>query len=767
MSSAGARTFFARWENVLTAVVIAAATLALLLATINDYGMAWDEGFTVEREERLREWFARAAGNPSPSRAWSPSLSKLERRSDYLKRAGADAESPWSRGSLRFYWQFAREEPNGHPPFYALLGLAGWAGSHRFLPPPGSYRFGPATLFALTIGAVYAVMARSYGRTAGWMAALGLLTMPRVFAHAHLASYDAPTLCLWFLAVAAFLKAVEPTADGTGRPLAWTLAFGMLWGCAAATKLTGWFVPFPLTAWVMLYRDRRAAKVLIAGGLLAAVVICALNPTWWAEPIRGVQVFLKSNLTREELKPIPTMFFGRLYRFSLPWYNTLAITAIVVPPAALVLALAGIARIVAGRLRDRVGTMMLGCWAFFMALRALPNAPGHDVERQFLGAFVFLACLTGIGLVAIGSWLGRITGPRAARIVTVAILASAVGAGGWSTWRYHPLQLSYYNEIIGGLSGAYRAGMEPTYYWDALTPDVRVWLNSHTEEGRSITFAFPTVSFEYLYHWGLLRHPPIARFGHPPHWFVVMNRRSHLQYFPKSIGQFLLDYSKPAYVKTLDAAPDVPLILVYSGEEAFAAGLILKRGEKSQAEGRKLTHEETLQWIAAHQAWKRARKTRPIWARPVEPAEIGKEFQTADQTKEVARAGYWLCAGIIGEPWFQSPEKIEAKYDRAGEEIKKFAFDTGPRRYRRFKPKGNVRNWVAQVSGPGIEGFFVRPGYDPGRPLYSPAGGYVVKEDVNDPYQDNPKDVWLVQQSLFESTYEVLPKDTAKPKRTP
>lgn len=579
------KAFLARWGDTVVAVLVATGTLALLLATLNDYGMAWDEGFTVEREERLREWFARVVGDSSPrSRARTTILSKLESRSAYLRRAGPDAASPWSGESLRFYWQFAREEPNGHPPFYALLGLAGWALSHHALPPPGSYRFGPALLFAMTAGAVYRVMARHYGRAAASMAVLGLLTMPRMFAHAHLASYDAPTLCLWFLAVAAFLRAVEPPPDeGHARARSWpwtwswTVAFGVAWGCAAATKLTGWFLPFPLAAWACLYRDRRAARTLVLGGVVAALVMYALNPTWWADPVGGVRAFLESNLTRERLLPIPTLFFGRVYLFALPWYNTLVLTAIVVPPATLGLALLGIGRVVGGRLRDRVGTLFLGCWAFFMVLRALPKAPGHDGERQFLAAFVFLACLSGVGLASIAAWLDRIAVPRVARTIAFAVMAVAAGAGAWSTWRYHPLQLSYYNALIGGLAGASRAGMEPTYYWDAVTPDVREWLNAHTEPGRSVAFVFPAVTFEYLHHWGLLRPSPLTKVGHAPRWFVVMNRPGHLRYPSRTLGQYLLDHARPAFVKTLDVAPDVPLIAIFSGEDAFAADLILKR----------------------------------------------------------------------------------------------------------------------------------------------------------------------------------------------
>jgi hypothetical protein len=178
---------------------------------------------------------------------------------------------------------------------------------------------------------------------------------------------------------------------------------------------------------------------------------------------------------------------------------------------------------------------------------------------------------------------------------------------------------------------------------------------------------------------------------------------------------------------------------------------------KPRAEARKLSHEETLSWITAQRAWRPARKTRPIWSRPVAPEEAGREFQTADHVKEVAREGAWLCVGIAGEPWFQSLAKIEEKYDLAGEETRSFEFDGAPRHYRLFNPKPTSRNWAAQVKGPGIEGFYIKPGYDADRPLYSPVGGYVVRGESEDPYKRKPDDVWLVQEPLFESTYELIP----------
>jgi len=173
-------------------------------------------------------------------------------------------------------------------------------------------------------------------------------------------------------------------------------------------------------------------------------------------------------------------------------------------------------------------------------------------------------------------------------------------------------------------------------------------------------------------------------------------------------------------------------------------------------EARKLTHEETLAWVKEHRAWHRARKTKPMWARPVKKKEIGKEFQTADHATERAKEGYWLCAGVLGEPWFQSGQRIKAKFDPKGEETKQFSFDSEPHRYQIYKPKAELRNWVSQVQGTGIAGFYIRPNYDVEHPLYSPAGGYVVQDDVADPYQDNPKDVWLVQEGIFRATYELI-----------
>ena len=93
----------------------------------------WDEGYTLGREERFADWF-RALRDPARFAAeWQP------RPPD--GRAGSATAAPpttppaissilvGSCSSTATSWpgsgRLLGEEPHGHPPFYALIGLTG------------------------------------------------------------------------------------------------------------------------------------------------------------------------------------------------------------------------------------------------------------------------------------------------------------------------------------------------------------------------------------------------------------------------------------------------------------------------------------------------------------------------------------------------------------------------------------------------------------------------------------------------------------------
>ena len=516
--------------------------------------MVWDEGHTVRRELVLADWFARLAAAP-----------------DADSRAAL-----FSRIELEHSWPFSREEPDGHPPFYALLGLAGWWATRGWLDPLTAYRFGPMALTSATLGVLFFHLARRSGRLAGATAIGCALVMPRIFSHAHYAHYDMPVSCLWVLSLVAFAAGL--------RSRWWAVPFGVLTGLAAGTKFTGWFAPAAPVLWTavaegpavvrLLFSAPRSTApkarycgvpVLAVGLPIAALILTAIQPPWWADPVVGVQRFLVSNLTRSETKPIPTLYFGRPYEFSLPWHNTLVLTAVTVPLATLVLAAVGVASGLARRRSDPEGLLWVLSWAVLMVVRALPNAPGHDGVRLFLPSILSLAVLAGLGAAA----LARALRPRGLGWAAGLVAAVAVGESAVGVAQLYPYTLSYYNAALGGLRGAERSGFELTYYWDTLGPEFLAWVRDRDRDGPGrLELRFPTklVNIGYLRDWGVLpRRVWVVSYEPATRPDYVLQRRRGL-YHPSD--WWLERHGMPTFTVRRQG---VDLLRVYSVEETVRA----------------------------------------------------------------------------------------------------------------------------------------------------------------------------------------------------
>ena len=96
-----------------------------MLATEPRLAIAWDEGYTLGREARLRLWF-RCTGRSGPrfADAWKPPAEELVQQVAVPRRPDQiDSRSKllFDLEVLAWFWPFAREEPHGHPPFYASL----------------------------------------------------------------------------------------------------------------------------------------------------------------------------------------------------------------------------------------------------------------------------------------------------------------------------------------------------------------------------------------------------------------------------------------------------------------------------------------------------------------------------------------------------------------------------------------------------------------------------------------------------------------------
>ena len=406
----------------------------------------------------------------------------------------------FSQRVIAWFWPFAREEPHGHPPFYALLALIG-----DVLTPGrdelSRARLGAMLLFAATSGGLFASLARRRGVWSGVLGAGAFALSPQLFAMGHYAHYDAPLTCLWLGSVLAFAEAAIPvpaagTADRRSPRWGWVVFFGVLAGAAAGTKLTGWLLPLPFLFWTVLYRERTGALTLAVGGLVAAATVYAVTPPWWPAPWEGLTEFFVSNLTRGETTPIAVQFLGTVYltpNQSLPWYNTLVWTVAASPVGFLAWALVGSVR--AARDRRRQIRVARGD---FLALSPGPPRPAAHAGSRW-GPPDPPGLRTCWRL-----WRASASGSRPGPWSQVLDRGRHLGRGGLDCG-HDAGPPSYFSPAVGGLPGAARLGFEPTYYWDTLTPGVLDWVNRHTAPGRSITFMGTPFSYYYLKQSGQLR----------------------------------------------------------------------------------------------------------------------------------------------------------------------------------------------------------------------------------------------------------------------
>jgi len=544
----------ARVETLLVGLGISVAAALMMLVTEPQMAIGWDEGYTLGREARLRDWFT---GLRDPTRfaaRWQPlpldqELVQRDRtQSLRSEQLGSRSNLLTDQDVLRWFWPFAREEPHGHPPFYALLGLAGdlLAPSWRDLPRA---RLGPILLFSLTAGAIYGFISARWGLWAGACAAGAWVFQPNLFAHGHYAAYDGVLTSLWVLAIIVFAQAVIPTTNlGSLKRdprWGWTLIFGLILGCAAATKFTGWFLPVPFLLWSGLYRSWPGLKVVSLGSVLAAALLFVLLPPWWSDPVTGVVRFLDSNLFRGNTIRIQIQFLGVVYNTpieSLPWYNTLVWALFVTPVCFLIVAGIGFWTALKSWRSQPIGVLIAGHWTFLMLLRALPHTPGHDGVRLFLPAFGVLALLDGIGARSLLEEWGRWAKPA---------IAAAVLEGVVSIWVMMPVPLSYFSPLVGALPGAMALGMEPTYYWDALSPEARQWLAKHTGPGETIEFATFPQSWLYLRRTGALPARLVPIDAGRPKWYVLQNRPGAFS----ALDRALAAEGRPAYRVTKLGTP--------------------------------------------------------------------------------------------------------------------------------------------------------------------------------------------------------------------
>ena len=319
-------------------------------------------------------------------------------------------------------------------------------------------RFAPAVALGILTFLVGMSVTSLEGRLAGCVAAAAVVLVPRMFGHAHLAAFDMLTT-LFF--AAAVLSLVE--ADRRGGQ-AWHFAVaGVVWGLVILTRLHGLLLLPPVIAW-MVWRYRRRVVAPSVCWLAAGAVTLFVGWPWlWLAPLDHFRQFISSGTGRQALN---VFYNGQVWADrDAPWHYPLVMFAVALPLGLLLLGVAG-AWAKRRLLSQQHGYLLvIGAWAFLLAIFSWPGTPVYDGVRLFLMAFPLWAVFVGIGAKWVAEHAAWKSVSERARVAIVGLFVFAQGVG---LVVYHPCQLSHYSLLVGGLPGAERLGFEVTYWGDAV-----------------------------------------------------------------------------------------------------------------------------------------------------------------------------------------------------------------------------------------------------------------------------------------------------------
>lgn len=475
-------------------LALAGGTLVLLVATSAGRGLTYDEPVYAAVAGRNSQWFQYLA------QSW---------------RQGR-LQAPFSRAMLDRYWHNrgpTQAHRDMHPPVVKLLSSLSQGFLAAHLGTMVAMRLPAMLLLALTVGLLYRWLAATVGRSAGLFAALALLTMPRVFGHAHLLTLDVPVAAMVFLATVLFWKAV--TAGSWG----WTVAYGIGFGLALGTKMNAVILPLPLAAWWIWKRWRNreargsggkavseasaglaeAGKVALGTFLVAPLVFWGTWPWLWYDPLAHLKGYWTYH---SQHYAVSVTYGGRLYAYA-PWHYPAVMTLITTPTAILAMVGWGLGsqvrnlRLEGPARRSEIG-VLLACNAVGHLLPfLLPGTPKYNGIRLFMPVFPFLAGLAGLGFQGLSEglcrrlegWAGRSSIVHWPLKLTVVLGLFLLLPGVVGIAQFYPYELSYYNALIGGLAGAYRRGMEPTYWGEAYFSALP-FLNARAPQG-ALVYACP------------------------------------------------------------------------------------------------------------------------------------------------------------------------------------------------------------------------------------------------------------------------------------
>jgi MFS family permease len=447
------KTKLARWRPLISnpdflLLLLISINLIVGAATAADYGESWDE---QPRYQYAEESLAAYSGDVGDL--------KDEKGSFYVMAAKLGSEV---LGFLRKDWQ-----------------------------PIEAWHYMNFLTFQLGLFFLYRLAGRVIGKWAAFATVLLFATQPLLWGHAFINPKDIPFM-VFFLGSVEFglsMADVHTQIRSFLNSILHSFATRHVWiagaflGFASSIRVLGPLSGLLVAGYFLLRRGRKALPVLGTYLVVGMVTTYLTWPNLWGSPLSR---YLKSLAQASDFSWDGTVMFagvvyavGQLPRLYLP-----VLLSIQFSEVALVLFVIGLAaaliRFTRGTL-DRRMIMLLAAWGFLPLLAAIILQPTmYDNFRHFLFIIPPFFIFAGVGIQAI---FNRIH----ARLWKSLLVGLMILPNIWAMARLHPYEYVYYNQLVGGVRGAFRhfemdywatSYREATDYVNAIAPSrarIAVW----------------------------------------------------------------------------------------------------------------------------------------------------------------------------------------------------------------------------------------------------------------------------------------------------
>lgn len=380
---------------------------------------------------------------------------------EWLRNLSLDS---FSEKAIEPFWKINTE----HPPFAKIfLGLF----NSLFSPPLDfftSARLFPSLLFALFNLLSFLFLTKVYSKTLAWFFFLFILSCPRLWGYASIATLDFPLTVLNIFFLYCFYL-------GWTRKK-WFIVAAVLFAFAYLTKFNALFTLLPVILWGLGLHFRKTLLKSLILLFTAALLFFVCWPWLYHSPLIKIQSYLhnktgrillndpetKNDFSKDLLKQpsvIPVYYLGKLYKdkstpvpWHYPWVNVFSS----LPLGLILISFSGLYYFIKRFKWSSFENLALLTLLTTLCLYSLPILPKYGGIRFLLPVYPLIPFLAAFGM----NFLLTINknNPyhyKMRLFVSIVILVYA----GSNLWECRTYPSAYFNAFLGGIKGAYQKGL--------------------------------------------------------------------------------------------------------------------------------------------------------------------------------------------------------------------------------------------------------------------------------------------------------------------